>query len=242
MAFLGVTMILVVSPFLFIIASSAIVIFLILYISYSIYHKKLKPSWYLYWQPYIDDWIHRSKAPKKSSAETLRLFAATNAIIPPMMSDPAVVGFSPSLSTPSPTLQNSVSAVVNMFKPGGRIVRAEKDSKSNKKNWWHLVNSIDANVYLSEEELQELEQRIKEIRQARRYGKQMLGFDTVSEKKDHVLDSAYNSENLKNKGNDTFASDSPEEVGSAPEYPEVVETKVKVEEEIKDMATKRLLI
>lgn len=64
----------------------------------------------------------------------------------------------------------------------GRIVSAGSDKKSTKKGWWRFVNNVDATVYLTKEEKEELAERMKEIRLMRRKkARATSGDDTLSD-------------------------------------------------------------
>lgn len=112
----------------------------------------------------------------------------------------------------SSTQTSLTASILNRFKPGGRILKAGNDRETNKKNWWRFVNSIDATVYLSDQERQKFEERVKAIRDARRRERKLSQVDTMSDVDED------DERDMKQEGYQVY--DSPEEVGSAPEYPE----------------------
>lgn len=71
----------------------------------------------------------------------------------------------------------------------GRIVSATSDSKNTKKGWWRFVNNVDATVYLTKEEKEEIAERMKEIRRMREKKlRTTSGDDTLSDIENDIAD------------------------------------------------------
>lgn len=117
----------------------------------------------------------------RSAAATAALTAAQNM---PNGAAPAVAA---KAATPNGRLASRfakyrASDLVNKIAPG-RIVHATSDKGTNKKNWWKFVNKMDATVYMSEGERDELYRRINEVREKRQYERKKAE-DSFSDVKD----------------------------------------------------------
>lgn len=179
-AFPAAVLIFFISPLLIMVATGIVGFFGATFLSIFFFRGQLRPFWKNSCLPFIRSFLRHQKAPGNLTEDEKRIVSAASATLPELTSDPQV------FNAQNGSFSFSSNSVTNRLKPSGQIVKAEKDARSNKKNWWRFVNSIDATVYLTDEERRGFDERIRSIRETRRREKKLTKIDPMSDIEEQV--------------------------------------------------------